>query len=145
MHHLDQNYEECAKLVDELVIKFERSGLLNDDVYIASMVGSLRRRGLSKRMITQKLMIKGIGSDTVHNYLIKHDEQKHEGTEAAELKAAAIYCRKKKLGAYAGMNTPEPEKQLARLARAGFGFDIAKKILAMDEDEIHDLIYNDTL
>lgn len=145
MHHTDQNYEDCVKLVDKLIIKFERSGLLNDNVYIASMVGSYRRKGLSKRMITQKLMMKGIQGDIVQNYLLRHDEQKHEDTTAAELKAAAIHCRKKKLGAYAGANSPEPEKQLARLARAGFGFDISKKILAMDEDAIHALIYDGPL
>lgn len=98
MHHTDQDYEECAKLVDELITKFERSGLLNDDVYITSMVGSFRRRGLSKRMIIQKLMMKGIQSDIIQDYLFRHDEQKHEDTNAAELKAAAIYCRKRSSG-----------------------------------------------
>jgi len=145
MHHSDQNFEDCAKLVEDLIQKFERTGLLNDDLYINSMVGSFRRKGLSKRMITQKLMMKGIGSEIVEGYLSKHDEEKHESTQAAELKAAAIHCRKKKLGAYGGPNSPEADKQLARLARAGFGFDIAKKALALGEDEIHDIIYNDIL
>ena len=145
MHHTDQNYDDCTKLVEDLVEKFKRTGLLNDDLYIASMVGSYRRKGLSKRMITQKLMMKGVESETVQDYLSKHDEQKHEDTQGAELKAAAIHCRKKKLGAYGGPNSPEADKQLARLARAGFGFDIAKKALALSEDEIHDIIYNDQL
>lgn len=145
LHHKDQNYEDCAKMVDELITKFERSGLLNDDLYITSMVSSYRRKGLSKRMITQKLMMKGIQSEIIQNYLSRHDEQKHEDLHRAELKAAAIHCRKKKLGAYSGINAAEPEKQLARLARAGFSFDIAKNILDMTENEIQALIYDEEL
>jgi regulatory protein len=143
MHHTDQNYEDCSKLVDDLIVKFERSGLLNDDLYIASMVASFRRKGLSKRMIIQKLLMKGIAAETVNTYLSEYNEQKNKSTESTELKAAAIFCRKKKLGAYKGINTPEPDKQLARLARAGFGFGAAKKILEMSEDDLHTLIYSD--
>lgn len=140
-HHTDQNYDECTKLVDDLIKKFEQSGLLDDDIYIASMVSSYRRKGLSQRMITQKLIIKGIDGSLAQSYLSHYDEKEHDDTYHAELKAAAVFCRKKKLGAYSGRNSPEQEKQVARLARAGFGFDIVKKVLNMNEEEMHSTIY----
>ena len=141
MHHTDQNYDECAKLVNDLIRKFEASGLLNDDLYISSAVASFRRKGISKRMIVQKLIMKGVDAETAQTYLSNHDRNQHEGSAEAELKAAAIFCRKKKLGCFASANTPDTDKQLAKLARAGFSFDTAKKVLNLKEDELQSIIY----
>lgn len=141
--------QQCIALVDALVETFIRAGLLNDDAYIGAMVASYRRKGLAARMIIQKLGQKGIAADTVQGYLARHDRATPAGEEdgdqypdsCAELKAAAIFCRKKKLGCFSTAAPDGSDKQLAKLARAGFGFDIARKVLAMDENDIHALLY----
>ncbi len=145
MVHTDQNIEECAALIDALIVKFERSGLLNDEVYLNSMITSYRRKGLSLRMIEQKLSAKGLSRDRIKEYVYKHDTRENDNGDCennAELKAAAIFCRRKKIGSFALTTKNEPEKELARLGRAGFGFDIARKILELDPEEIEKIIYN---
>lgn len=139
MHHTDQNYEECAKLVNHLVEKFVNSGLLNDDLYLQGMIASFRRKGLSKRMIMQKLITKKLDSDQIERYLQKHDEEVE--AKNPELKSAAIMCRKKKLGSYA-TSERDLQKELAKLGRAGFTYETSRKILEMDKDEVEDLIYS---
>ena len=61
-----------------------------------------------------------------------------EGYPLAEWLAALIHIRKKRLGCYGKELEPSPEahqKQIARLARAGFGLDIIKQILSIDSIE----------
>lgn len=138
LYHKDQSYEECSNLVDKLVDKFLRAGLLNDDLYLQAMVASYRRKGLSERMIVQKLAFKKLPPDKIKEFLAKHDDESDAAD--AELQAAAILCRKKKMGAFA-LKENDPQKELSRLGRAGFSFDIARKVLEMKKEELERLIY----
>lgn len=140
-HHKDQNFEQCSQLVDALVQKFLQSGLLNDQLYLEGMINSYRRRGLSTRMIHQKLSQKGFNENTIRENLRCHDQNTF-GSERqfdAELIAAARYCRSKKLGAYTSLQKAGDDmlaqKQLAKLARAGFSFEIAQKALKLTGEE----------
>lgn len=135
--HPDQDYEACATLVDALVEKFKASGLLNDDLYLRGMVGSLRRRGVSKQAILGKLRMKSVTGDMAGTYLDQHDDEHGSG----DLKAAIIFARKKKLGPFARPERPEePQKTLAKFARAGFSYDVAGKVMRMSADEAEELL-----
>jgi regulatory protein len=144
-HHQDQNYDDCTKLVDALVDKFLRSGLLNDQLYLDGMVHSYRRRGLSTRMIHQKLGQKGLSENDIQRTLHQCDqdmlnaEQQHD----AELIAAVRFCRSKKLGAYTSITKAVDDnlssKQLAKMARAGFPYEIARQALDLTQAEIEEL------
>lgn len=140
MVHLDQSYETCVPLVDALVEKFKSSGLLNDDLYLRGVVGSLRRRGTSKQTILNKLRMKSVSADVTTEYLQECDTD-FAGDGNGDLKAAIIFARKKKLGPFAGTRVEEPQKTLAKLARAGFSYDTANKVLKMGEDEALEKIY----
>lgn len=140
MHHLDQNYDECAILVEELADKFENVGLLNDDVYTTGMVTSMRRKGLSRNVIMNKMKIKGIASEHTKIALEKLDAEYYENERDAEMNAALTLARKKKLGPYMGERDIDIKKALGIFARAGFSYDIAKYILDMDEAEIDEVI-----
>ena len=59
----DQDYEACAKMVDDLADKFEASGLLNDETYANAIAITMRRKGLSKRAIQIKMRSKGIDAE----------------------------------------------------------------------------------
>lgn len=144
MHHTDQNYEECAKLVDKLIEKFVQSGLLNDDLYLQGMISSFRRKGLSHRIIIQKLTLKGIEPDKTAEYLNRYDENTSDTSEEAEKKAAAIFCRRKKVGAFRPerIKATDPQKEMAKMARAGFQYDVIKKILEMGKEDLEEIIYN---
>jgi regulatory protein len=162
--HTDQNFEECAAMLEEVISNFMRSGLLNDTLYVESMVRNYRAKGLSRKMILNKLAAKRVGKDDIEAALSDYDDTaqashsfSHNSDESdnridTELRSAAIFCRKKKLGAYAAApshKTTLPQddekhmqKQLGKLARAGFSYDISQKILALGLDELIEIQNN---
>lgn len=134
--HKDQDREKCVELLDSMILRFQESGLLNDGAYTRGMIDSLRRRGLSSRMIHAKLQAKGLGRDAIVQAL-SHYEDDHEGD--AEIAAALKLARRKKLGPFAAGPQAENhlQKSLATLARAGFSYEIARRVLdapAGDDD-----------
>lgn len=138
--HKDQDYEECAKMVDEVIRDFERSGLLNDDAYLGGVVNSFRRRGLSRRAILARLQAKGIDSDKTAKALAVLDQETFEDNEQAERAAALTYARKKRLGPFASRKAEDIEKSLAALARQGFSYDTARFVMEIDKESAEELL-----
>ncbi len=138
MHHTEQDYDECVKMVEELADKFEKSGLLNDDLYTSGVVNSLRRRGLSRNAVLNKMQMKGIDRDKALAELQSLDEQNHDDERSAEKTAALKLARKKKLGPYFRGNHEDQDikKALGVFARAGFPYDISRSVLEMTEDDL---------
>lgn len=135
LHHKDQDLAACTTLVEDLVVKFERSGLLNDEIYTGGSVNSLRRQGKSKKAIEAKLTQKGINSQLIELKLRDYDENSGSNPSETELKAALMLTKKKKLGKFRVNPDQKPEKELATLARAGFSYEIARKALNYHEDD----------
>ncbi len=122
---------EFVTILDDIVSRYISAGLLNDQIFARGKVASLRRKGMGKRSIMAKLQEKGLSQADIAAALAEIDDENE--AEDAELEAALIYVKRKKLGAY---RTKEPEdiqkqlqKELASLARAGFSYDIAKRAL----------------
>ncbi|PJB70505.1 MAG: RecX family transcriptional regulator [Alphaproteobacteria bacterium CG_4_9_14_3_um_filter_47_13] len=134
--HKDQVREECIQTLDRLVIKFQNVGLLDDSVFTQNMVLSLRRKGLSARMIHARLQAKGLEYEMIDRILQAYTQTlESEFHEDAELIAALRLARRKKIGPYALEKTHDhSNKALAILARAGFSYDIACKALQFDRD-----------
>lgn len=131
--HPEQDRDACLKQLDALIRDFTEKGYLNDDAYLRGMVTSLRRRGLSRRAILAKLTTKGMGAEAVRTELDTYDRANNDADHDAEMAAALQLARRKRLGPYARSDQKEvpPEKALAAFARAGFSFDIARKILSI--------------
>jgi regulatory protein len=114
--------------IDEVVAKTQRAGLIDDARYAEARIASLRRRGGSTRAIRAKLAAKGVGADTLAAAL-----QPEEGDEEA---AARALARRRRLGPYRGRDRAAfRDKDLAALARAGFGFEIARRTIDGDRPE----------
>lgn len=137
-HHTDQNMEECQKFLEETISRFKELGLLDDAAYLKGMVTSLRRRGLSSTQIRLKLQQKGYDTAAVKDELQKHDREEYQGEDNGDYQSALIFARKKRLGPFDTENRKTPEKALAAMARAGYSFDIARKILTISLEEIDD-------
>lgn len=135
LHHKEQDLAACTIFVDELVLKFERSGLLNDDIYTGGSVNSLRRQGKSKKAIEAKLTSKGVNLQLIDRKLRDYDENLGFQATETELNAALMLVKRKKLGVYRLKRDQKPEKELAILARAGFSYEIARKALDYREDD----------
>ncbi len=124
-HQMDA--ADFAGLVDELVVRYTASGLLDDTVFARGRVASLRRLGLSKQAIHAKLTVKGLTAGQISAALAEIDED-HEDPDRV---AARAYVRRKKLG-----RDPERlQKDLAALGRAGFSYEIARGALNAEDDD----------
>lgn len=122
---------EFHDMIDEVVAKSLRVGLIDDTRYTEARVATLRRRGGSARAIQAKLSAKGIDRATIASALEERDD-------ADEENAARALARRRKLGPYRpGERAPYRDKDLGSLARAGFGFDLARRIVdgEIEDDE----------
>jgi regulatory protein len=125
------------RLVDDIVQRYLRAGLLDDAAYAASQAASLRRRGASRHAIRGKLALKGIDAAQVEHALASV-----EGTEGSEIAAAAALARRRRLGPYRAGATRDSHRQkdLATLARAGFSLDLARRVLAAADPDALDAL-----
>lgn len=126
---------EGAALVEALIERYQRSGLLDDKAYAEMKAASLHRRGTSTRAIREKLSLKGVGGDEIAAALESVDEETPGDTELA---AAVALARRRRLGPFRRTGREEHrEKDMAALGRAGFGYQIARKVVdAEDPDAI---------
>lgn len=142
-HHQEQDRNQCEEWLDNLVVKFKDLALLDDTLYLKGMVTSYRRRGLAARQIEAKLYQKGLAKDDITKAITEYDrdeiDDKIDGEQNGDFHAALIYARKKRLGAYDVMERHTPEKSLATLARAGYSYDIAQKVLSLTQEEIEEI------
>ncbi|HVA14308.1 MAG TPA: RecX family transcriptional regulator [Stellaceae bacterium] len=116
----------AVPLIDGIIARFLASGLLNDRAYASQAAASLARRGSSRYSIAGKLAQKGVDAELVAEAVATLDA----GGET-ELAAACALVRRRRLGPYraAGKRADWRQKDLASLARAGFGLDLARRVL----------------
>ncbi len=134
-HHKDQDFEACKTMIDELVKKVESAGLLNDTLYTQGVVASLRRQGKSRRAIMMKLAGRKLDKNLIAEKLGSFDDEEYNGPAESETAAAVIFMRRKRLGPYKGTKDIPRDKALSTLARAGFCYDIAQRVLDMNMEE----------
>ena len=136
------NFEEGAEIVDQLISRFVRIGLLDDLQFAQVRATSLRRRGLSERTIRAKLMERGFAVEVINESLelLKCDN------EDPELTASIIFSRKRRLGPFREIldkRNEFREKDLAKLARAGFSYHVAQKVISAETlEELEEMVEN---
>ena len=118
---------EGEKFVDDLIVRYRHSGLLDDRRYAEAKVVRFHRHGMAVRGIQAKLWEKGVPKDVIDAAL----ENLCEGDANPDLAAAAAYVRRRRLGPYRAeaARTEHFERDLAALGRAGFSYELAKKML----------------
>lgn len=137
-YHKEQDREGSNALLDGAIATFTRMGLLNDDAYLQGMVNSLRRRGLSRQAILSKLQQKGLSSGEITRVLSSHEEESGNALPA-DFAAALLLARRKRLGPFRKIEA-DRNKELAAIARAGFDFETAQKILALSLTEAEEFL-----
>lgn len=102
-----------------LALEFcDEHGYLNDERFAEDKAKAMRRRGSSTRKIRAKLSENGIAGEVLSETLAAEDD-------AAELEAARRYAQRRRFDG----DAEKFDKQLASMARAGFGYAIAKRVL----------------
>ena len=142
-HYHNTSIEDGQIWVDELLVKLNDAGFLNDRRYAEGRAGALHRKGTSSRLIRMKLKEKGISEKDINFALEALREE--ENTSNLERKAALTLAKKRRLGPWRDAEKRDAfkEKDMATLARAGFSYDLAQTIInAEDVDSLSDL-YDD--
>lgn len=125
--HPDQNRQEWIDHVKTTLIPyFCDLGFINDELYAKALFNSLKNKGLSSYVIKNKMKIKGVDRDMVHT-LCSDDESGVKDKDAVH-----IFARKKKIGKYnpsPKLDENEKRKDLGKLARAGFSYELAISVL----------------
>jgi regulatory protein len=120
-----------------LIARFQGSGLLNDQRFAQHLVSSWRERGLSAKAIRSRLQARGVAVQWIDAALAAHANDPLSG--GSELDAAIAFAKRRRLASFAGKGADRDQlrRDLARLARAGFAYDVAVRALnaerAVDE------------
>ena len=103
---------EAADWIENVIQKMQNLGYVNDDRYAENAVRRLSQQGKSALYIRQKLKAEGLKESLINPYLAGQND----------LERAKIFVQKKRL--------TQTEKDLAKLARAGFDYETAKQALS---------------
>ena len=106
--------------IENIILELEKNNFINDDNYVSTKINFFFQQGKSKIYIKNYFIQKGIDGEIINNNLEIFENQNQNW----ELKSAEIFARKKRLS-----SSNNEEKNLSKLARAGFNYEISKKIL----------------
>ena len=116
----ERDYEAYIK---DILRELEDKNIISDENLANSIAYNYARNGKSKKLIKYHLMKKGINSKDINSALEKLEDE----IPNFEYEAAMNFAKKKKLGKFGNSNNKE--KDLSKMARAGFNYDLIKKIL----------------
>ena len=125
--------EAQVRALAESAVKFAYDNkALDDQAYAEISSRSGMRSGKSRRAIAQKLSQKGIARDTAATAVAEVDD----------LYAALVLARKRAFGPFRKVELDERRKakELSAFTRAGFGFDIGKRLLDMRLEEAEEAL-----
>ncbi len=129
----DTDRDEGREAVDRIVVRFQASGLVDDRAYAEGRALALHRRGVPARGIRARLVEKGVAPDHIEEALASLAET----GDNTDMAAAVNLARRRRLGPYRAPSVRAElrEKDLAALARAGFSYDIGRRIVDAETPE----------
>jgi regulatory protein len=138
--HAPEAAQQARALIDDIVVRYRESGLLDDAAYAAARVQSLHRRGESSRAIRAHLLAKGIPAEAAADAVSGLREQASD----PDLAAACAFARRRRLGPFR-RDAADRQRELAFFARAGFSRRIAEAVLACEDIEALEALARDGL
>jgi regulatory protein len=141
-HKGDDINTEHMSWIDDVVSKCVKYGYIDDVRYADERSRGLLRKGKPLRTIKLDLVSKGISPEVISNAIAALElHETIEGKEIdADLFAAISFVKRRRFGPFRREMSDidanlKFKKELASMARIGFGFDLAKKVLKMEEGE----------
>lgn len=110
--------------VERIVGRYVQSGMIDDRAWAASRAERLVSRGVAPSVVRQRLAAESLDARAALAEV--------EGD--ADLRAACAYVRRRRLGPF--RLQADLQGDLAKMARAGFSYAVARKVLAMSVDEV---------
>ena len=128
----EQARGEARLIAAEMV----RLGAVDDASFATSRVRSLTRSGRSARAVAAHLAGRGLDAETIEHALRGARAEALQDPDDAELAAALIQARRRRIGPFAPMpaqvDPAASRRALGALARAGFAHDVARRALDTD-------------
>ena len=112
---------ELYKEIQTIIQKLENLNLINDQLFTESKIQSLLYQAKSKNYIKQYLLRKGVSNNLIEEQISLF----YESNKNIERENALKFAKKRNLLS----DNQNYEKKLAKMARAGFSYEIAKDIL----------------
>jgi regulatory protein len=127
--------EAQVKALSAAAVEFGRTMLaLDDTAYAEIRTRSSARGGKSKRAIGRKLIEKGIDREIVQQALEETDD----------FLSALVFARKRAFGPFRRPDVEVDDKRRAKefsaFARNGFGFEIGRRVMAMEREEAEEIL-----
>ena len=112
---------QLYKEIQPILEKLEKLKLINDHLFVENKIQSLQYKAKSKNYIKQYLFKKGINKELIK----EHISIFYENNKNIEKENAIKFAKKRNLLE----DNLDYQKRLAKMARAGFSYDLAKEIL----------------
>ncbi len=122
---------ELKLLVEQVTQRVIDAGLVDDEAYGKLLAQSLHNRGLPLRAIAGRLREKSLPAELIERCLARLRDAHSDVDELA----AWTLARRKRLGPFrkdATLRQAKRQRDLAAMARAGFGYDVARRIIDAD-------------
>jgi regulatory protein len=132
--------QQARPQIDEIVARYQESGLVDDAAYAAGRVASLHRRGDSLKAIRSRLAGKGVPAEVAAEAV----SGLRESASDPDIAAACTFARRRRLGPFR-RGGADRQRELAAFARAGFSRRIAEAILACGAVEAIEALARDGL
>ena len=129
------------QMISEIIESCVRLGYIDDKAFIRSQFRQGIQNGFSQRRILLKLVQKGISRELALA-VMNNQNGRAADKEDNDLAAALIYARKKSVGPYSRekLRPGDNQRHLARLARNGFAFDVAKQVMSLPSADAADVL-----
>ena len=130
--------KEVTEIIDKIVLNLEKNKILSDELYSDSKARMFLRRGYSLNKINQSLRMKGIDQKFIKQSIEKIKNKEIEPDFVSALKL----CKRRRIGAIRPDANRELfyKKDMGVLARAGFDYDLSKRVLNLEHEEFQKLI-----
>ena len=126
------------RVIAEIVARFVAAGAVDDQAFAQTKARALHRRGTSGRLTRQKLKLAGVDEDTLDKAMAGLDHELDTDPRQREWQAATALARRRRLGPFRAKQRKEHRnRDLAAMARGGFDYDLARKVIdAADPDAL---------
>ena len=130
--------DNVKQTIDAIVAKFVDAGVIDDRSFAQTKARALHRRGSSYRVTRQKLRFAGVDGDTLDKAMEGLDQELDTDPKQREWQAAVALARRRRLGPFRQKERKEHrDRDLAAMARGGFEYQLAKKVIdATDADAL---------
>jgi regulatory protein len=126
-HYHDTDEREAAEWVDQVVAKMQAKGFINDRLFAEGRTRTLLTQGVPLRGIRMRLREKGIADDIAADVLALVADDDGD----VDVAAAVALAKRRRLGPFRApeVRRERRDKDLAAMARAGFGYDVARQVV----------------